>query len=164
MSVEPTFEFPGPILKREAIMSYHYLPVPTDVAEALIKSGTKRVIATINGVDENRAIQVTANGKYYLIFGLQVLKRLGARPEDVVIISLKSDPHPNVIEIPEELKEVLNQDHEAGERFYGMTPGKQRSICMFVSEAKRAETRIKRALEMAYKLRTYSLHGDNPNA
>lgn len=163
MNSEASFEFPAPILKREAIMSYHYLPVPSDIAESLVKSGTKRVIATINGVEENRGIQVTSKGEYYLVFGLQVLKRVRARPGDVVIASLKSDPHPTIIEVPEELEEVLNQDHEAGERFYGMTPSKRRAIGMFVTQAKRTETRIKRALEMAYKLRTYTLHGDRPD-
>ena len=160
MSAEQIFEFPSPVLKRDAIMSYHYLPVPTEIAESLIENGTKRVIATINEVDENRAIQVTANGEYHLVFGLQVLRRVGARPGDVVVVSLRSDPNPNVIDLPEELKEALAQDREASDRFFGMTPGKQRSICMYVTQAKRTETRIRRALELAHKLRTYTLHGD----
>jgi hypothetical protein len=36
----------------------------------------------------------------------------------------------------------------------------QRSIASYVTSAKRQETRIKRALELAHKLKTYTLYGD----
>ena len=154
------FEFPSPILKREGSMPYHYAPVPTDIAEALIECGSKRVLATVNGHTENRGIQNTADGEHYLVIGLAILKKMNARPGDVVIFSLQTDPNPDQIEIPEAFELVLQDEPEAANRFHAMTPGKKRSICMYVAQAKRSETKIKRSLEMATKLKTYTLHGD----
>ena len=164
MPPAPSYDFPAPILKRQADghMAYHYLPVPPDIAEQLMKSGTKRVILTLNSKEENRAIHVTRDGEYFLVLGMTVLRNLGTKPGDVVIAELHSDPNPNTIELPPEFEEALEQDPEAAERFYGFTPGKQRSVSMYITQAKRTETRVKRSLEMAHKLRTYTLHGDTP--
>ena len=154
------FEFPTPILKQETGMKNHYMPVPTDIAEQLISNGTRRVLATINGVEENRAIHNSKNGDYFLIVGLPVLRRIGVKRGDMVIASLISDPNPDKVDIPEEFLEALNMDTAAKNRFFSMTPGMQRSLTTFVTGVKRPESRIKRAMELAYKLSSYTLHGD----
>ena len=60
----------------------------------------------------------------------------------------------------EELEEVLRQDAEAFARWQTFTTGKKRSLALYVTTAKRIETRIKRALELAEKIRTNQLHSD----
>jgi uncharacterized protein YdeI (YjbR/CyaY-like superfamily) len=55
---------------------------------------------------------------------------------------------------------ALEQDEEAAARFYAMTRGRQRSLASYVTSAKREETRVKRAVELAHKLRTRTLYGD----
>lgn len=78
----------------------------------------------------------------------------------ILDIEIWADPNPEDLDIPEELTETLAQDKEASDRFYAFTPGKQRSLAHYVKSAKRSETKIKRSLELAHKLRTYTLYGD----
>ena len=41
-----------------------------------------------------------------------------------------------------------------------MTPGRQRGLAYYITSAKTTDTRLKRALEIAHKLRTHTLYGD----
>ena len=158
-----SFEFPAPILQQDVGMRNHIMPVPTEIAEELIQSGTRRVLATINGVEENRAIHRSKDGEYFLILGLPVLRRVGAKKGDIVVANLITDPNPDKIDVPVEFAEALNMDEVAKKRYYSMTPGMQRSLTSYVTGVKRPESRIKRAMELAYKLSSYTLHGDqNP--
>lgn len=91
---------------------------------------------------------------------MHILKKFGVRLGDIVILGLSPDPNPDVVELPEELVEALAQDEQASERFYGFSPGKQRGLVTYMNDAKRPETRVKRALELTHKLRTHTLYGD----
>lgn len=48
------------------------------------------------------------------------------------------------IELASELAEALNADPDLSRAFFGLTPGRQRSYCINLNSAKKAETRIAR--------------------
>jgi len=155
-----TIEFAAPVLGYvDRGMRLHYLPLPSDIADDLLSKGIKRLVGTMNGTPFNRAIQVN-KGERLFILGRTILKEIGAVRGDTIIVIMWPDPTPDEPELPEELVEVLAQEPEAAARFYGFTPGKQRSYAIYVTGVKRTETRIKRALDLAHKLRTHTLHED----
>jgi hypothetical protein len=154
------YSFPAPVLRLETQLRQHYVPVPSDIAKELEEYGTRRVIATINGLTVRRALLNNKAGDRYIFVSLDILRQIRASLNDIVLVDLMSDPDPNHIDLGEEFETVLEQDDKAADRFFGMTPGKQRGLAHYVTSAKRIETRIKRALEMAHKLRTHTLHGD----
>jgi hypothetical protein len=161
-TTESKYEFAAPVLRYvEGGMTWHYVPLPDEVADGLIDDGVRRVIATINHVPFNRAILRRRTGERYIVASRSLLRDVSASFGDTVIVDIKPDPNPNAPEIPEELVAALDNDPEAASRFYGMTPGKQRSLSHYVSSAKRQGTREKRALELAYKLSSYTLHSDS---
>ena len=141
-------------------MRMHYIPIPDDIAEALHANGTRRVVGTINGQRINRALHGNGEGGWRLMLGRAALREVGVQYGDTAIVEVQSDPTPEVIDLPDELAEVLTQDEAAAERFYGMTPGRQRSLAYYVTSAKRPATRVKRALELAHKLGTHTLYSD----
>ena len=141
-------------------MKQHFVPVPTEIAESIIAIGSRRVIITLNGKTYRRAIQNRKDGEFFILFGIQIMKELGIVLGDELMISLDPDPDPDFVELGEEFTEVLELDEEAAARFFSFTPGKQRGLATYVNNAKREETRIKRALEIAHKLKTYTLYGD----
>lgn len=162
MSVKPeSYSFPAPVLRSEAKMFQHYIPVPHDIVAVLEATGSKRVIATICDVTVRRAILGRRDGERFIVVSRDLLRQFKCEAGDILHVNLRSDPDPNKIDLGEEFETVLEQDPEAAERFFGMTTGKQRSLAHYTTSAKRVETRIKRALELAYKLRTFTLHGDN---
>lgn len=160
MNPEP---FAAPVLRMEDGMAFHYIPVPRDVARQIVTAGSRRVLATINGVVVDRAIQGGKEEDPYIVLGLAILRSVNAALGDVVIVELAPHPDPSAVELGEELEAVLAMDEEAAARFFAMTPGRQRGYAYYVTSAKRVETRIKRALDLAHKLRTHTLYGDlNP--
>lgn len=154
------FHFAAPVLRLETGMRMHYLPIPEEMATLLQERKVRRVVGTLNGVPVNRGIMRNKEGDRYLILGRSLLRDIGVILGDTVEAELEEDPNPDRVDIGEEFEAVLEEDGEAADRFYNMTPGKQRSLAHYVTSAKRVETRIKRALELAYKLRTYTLYGD----
>jgi hypothetical protein len=152
--------FLAPVLRQHDGFRFHYLPLPADVADALQAEGVRRLHVTLNGHACTRAVQGRRDGERFLVLGQALLRDVGAAYGDPVEVVLRPDPDPDRVEVGEELEAVLGQDEEAAARFYGMTPGRQRSYAYYVTSAKRTETRIKRALELAHKLRTRTLYGD----
>jgi len=153
-----TFDFAAPVLRRADGMRSHYIPLPLAVNHAL--ADVRRVECVINGHSVNRGIISFGDGERGLIVGQDLLRSLGARLGDLVTVSLWPDPAPDRVDLPEEFEAVLAQDEEAAERFRSMSPGKQRSLASYVTGAKRTETRLRRAFELAEKLRTHTLYGD----
>jgi hypothetical protein len=156
-----TFEFPAPVLKQtDRDPAYHYIPVPPDIAETLIESGTRRVIARINEHEVRRSLFGHADGEYAIIVGLSILRDAGVQPGDVIILEMHTDPRPDHVDICEEFRAALEQDPEAMERFESFSTGKQRSLAYHVNSAKRSSTRVRRALDLTEKIRTRTLYGD----
>jgi len=162
MDTPPVFEFPAPVLlnRKHPQWTFHYIPVPPDVAKTLMQRGTRRVILIVNGRETKRALFSNKDGEFHLVVGLTVLRDLGIRPDDVIIATLRSDPDPNTVDIPPEFEEALEHDAAASKRFATFSPGKKRSVASYITQAKREETRMKRAYEIAHKLSSYTLHGD----
>lgn len=154
------YAFVSPVLRLETGLKQHYLPLPPDIADELWDAGVRRLECTFNGHPIRRAIQGRRDGERYVMLNNALLREIGATLGDLVEVSLRPDPEPDRIDLGEEFTAVLEDDDEAAARFYVMTPGRQRSLASYVTSAKRTETRLKRALEMARKLRTHTLHGD----
>lgn len=156
--------YAAPLLKQEkGFPIMHYVPLPMEIADELQRAGVRRVECKMNGNEYRRAITGPNDGERYLLVSKKMMKEMKVGLGDTVLIDLWADPDPDRIELCEELVATLNQDKEAAERFYNMTPGQQRGLNLHISSAKRSETRIKRALDIAHKLRTYTLYGDlNP--
>jgi hypothetical protein len=159
-----TFEFVAPVLRLETGLKQHYVPLPAEVADALQTVGARRVIATLNGRTLSRGVQGRKDGEKYLMISLALMREMRASYGDMVMVSLEPDPDPDTIELCEEFRAALEQDAEAAERFYAFPPSKQRGIAYYVDSARRVETRVLRALEMARKLRTFTLYGDRNDA
>ncbi len=160
MNLREQHSFDAPVLRAEHGMINHYLPIPDEVTDAFRAAGVRRVLATLNGRRYRRALTGSGDGGSRLVVGAALLRDIGARLNDMVHVVLEADPEPDAVDLPEELAAALETDEDAARRFNAMTPGMQRSLSLYVSTAKREETRIRRALELARKLRTNTLHAD----
>lgn len=154
------FSFPSPVLKLEGKGGHPYIPLPEDTVSKLREQGVRRVVGSLNGKPFDRAIQRWKTTPC-LIFGRDALRKLGARVGDIVLIELRPHPHPDRVLLCAEFEAALKQDPDAQARFNTMTAGRQRSLNYYVDSARRDQTRIKRALEITYKLRTHTLSGDD---
>jgi hypothetical protein len=156
----PPAAFTAPLMRLGGTMSFHFVPLPADVGQTFREAKVRRVLVTLNGQVFRRGLQSDGEGGAFILFGLPILRSLRVKEGDEIRVVIAADPDPDHIELGDELTAVLDQDEEAAARFYGFTPGRQRSYAYYVTSAKRVETRLKRAMELAHKLRTHTLYDD----
>lgn len=149
--------FAGPVMRESNAMRMHSVPIPTEVDEAL--GDARIVVGTLNDVPFRRAIHGRRDGTPHLRFGRTVLRKAGLALGETAFIELEA-ADPDAVHLPPELAAALAQDGEARARWETFTPGKQRSLGTHVDQAKRPETRERRALDLARKIRTHTLYGD----
>jgi len=154
-----SFTFITPIEIIEHGMKRHVAFIPDSAVKELEIKPNTRLLVTIYGQVFRLAAISNGEGQFFIHLGQPLRRETGIRD------SLRSheftigiDPKPADIGLPEELEAALNLDEDAYEVFNSLSTGMQRSLCYYVSSAKRIETRIKRALELAEKLRTRTLH------
>ena len=152
--------FPCEILRLEDGMKHHTVPVPPEVAEAFEEKKIRRIILTIGEFSYRRAIQRKKDGRRYVVLGRPMLKETGLQEGSRVTVEIEEDIDPDFIEMGAEFTEALELDPEAKARWDTFPVGKRRSLALYVTSAKRVDTRIKRALDLAEKIRTYTLHDD----
>ena len=92
----------------------------------------------MNGNEYRRAITGRKDAERYVLVSKEMMRQMGVAFGDTVLVDLRPDPDPDRVDFWEELVGVLEQDEEAAERFYGMTPGMQRSLNLYVSAPKHA--------------------------
>ncbi len=148
------------VVRLDGGVRFHVVPVPDDVAEKLKAAGSRRVLATIGGHVFKRGLINHAEGDSYIVLGGDILKTCGLREGSPVIVTLAPDPEPDALEMPECFALVLDEDAEARARWDTFTVGRRRSLLHYISSAKTEVTQIKRAWELAQKIRTHTLHGD----
>ena len=150
--------FAAPVLRHADGARMHYVPLPTEVDDALGEA--RIVVGTLGAVPFRRAVHGRGDGRPHLRFGRAVLARAGLRYGDTAEVELHPAPDPDAVHLPPELAAALEQDPEAAARFATFTPGRQRSLGVHVDQAKRTETRERRALDIAHKTRTHTLYVD----
>ncbi len=122
------------------------VPVPPALVQALGGQPNQRVLVTLNGHLLRRGLLPRADGSRYLLLGKLVCQKLGVAVGDQLAVTLAPDPNPDHVDLPDELAEGLDAWPEAAAAFARLTPGRQRGIAYRIDSAKRAETRLQRAL------------------
>jgi len=152
MGPPPPFEILTPYLRTDRDSpAYHYFPIPTDVAEELIGSGTRRVVAEVRKHVFRRSLFRMRDGTHAIIVGRSTVRQI--RPGSIVGMRIWSDPEPDRVDLCAEWLGVLEQDPEAASLFHSLTPGRRRSISLYLNEGKRIETRLKRAFDIAERIK-----------
>jgi hypothetical protein len=154
------FRFTSSLARVEAGMTFHVLPVPDNYAARWRRARVRRLVGTINGHPVNRALKNHADGGSFLIVGRDLMKAAGIGFRAPARLDLQPDPAPDRLDLPEEFRIALAQDEGARARWETFTRGFQRSLLSYVASAKTEPTRIKRALDLAAKIRTRTLYGD----
>jgi hypothetical protein len=155
-----SFRFTATLVQLEQGVRYHALPVPAEAAAAWRRAKVRRLVGTINGHPVKRALMAHADGDAFLIVGRELMATANLSRRQPAAVSLRPDPTPDRVDVPPEFTAVLNDDAAARARWATFTPGRRRSLMIYITTAKTEPTRIKRALELARMIRTHTLHGD----
>ena len=138
-------EFETELVMSTTGSGWHFLLVTNDIVAELGFDGKyRRVVCTINDGDAFQCALLPWGDLFYIIVNQK--KRLGIVAGDIVRVRLVRDQSKYGLPMPEEFREVLNQDPEGDRLFHGLTAGKQRSILYQLSKPKDIDVRIHQAL------------------
>jgi Bacteriocin-protection, YdeI or OmpD-Associated/Domain of unknown function (DUF1905) len=125
--------------------------VPLDVP-AIFGAKRVRVVCTVNGV-AFRTTVATYGGRYYIGFNREVRERAGVAIGDRLSVALERDESPREVDVPAELEGVLSRDSRLRDAFEALSYTHRKEYAVWVAEAKRPETRRRRAARAADMLR-----------
>jgi bacteriocin resistance YdeI/OmpD-like protein/uncharacterized protein DUF1905 len=136
-----------------------FVVIPPEVVTALRATGRTSVTGSIDGQPfANQVMPYTFEGvgrQVVMVVNKAVRTALGKNAGDTVEFVLSRDERSRsaTVDIPTELAEALAADAELRSRFDGLAPSHRREHAEFVAEAKRPETRRRRAEQTVERLR-----------
>ena len=136
-----------------------FVDIPPDVVEALKATGRTSVVGTIDGQPfKNQVMPYFFEGqgrKVLMVVNKATRTGLGKEAGDTVEFELERDERSRSadVTVPPELVEALDADPAAKAAFETLAPSRRREYAEFVAEAKRPDTRLRRAAQTAAELR-----------
>ncbi|MBX3298860.1 MAG: DUF1905 domain-containing protein [Acidobacteria bacterium] len=135
---------------------WHFLVVDRSVVEKMKFSGrSKRVLCSIRGTEPFPCALMPWGDFFYIMVNKKRRTELGLEVGDLVDIELEVDDSKYGMPMPDEFREVLNQDPEGDKLFHSLTEGKQRSLLYFVGNIKDIDKRIHQSLVIMEHLREH---------
>lgn len=126
---------------------WHYLLVKKEiVAKFGFEGKFKRVVCTINDGEGFQCALLPWGELFYIIVNKKKRDAAGIAAGDTVNVLLEKDDSKYGLPMPEEFREVLDQDPHGDELFHALTAGKQRSLLYLLSKPKDIDVRIHHAL------------------
>ena len=158
METSDTASFTAQLSPVDGPMVHHVIHVPEEICSQFRQpKGSIRILCSIAGKPEFPCALNPRNSGYIIIASKALIKAHQLSPGTPFIVSIRKDVNDGLL-MPEELEEVLEQDEWAGSLFDKLLPGHKRGLIYYVRTGQSAETRIKRAFEIAEKLKSGKIH------
>ncbi len=136
------------------LWSYH-IKVPGPIAKHFIDNGDKRVVCTLNdSITFQGGLMPAGDGVYFININKKIRDQLHIKEGSQLNVSLSKDESEYGLPMPEEFKELLNQDEEGREWFEKLTPGKKRNLIYIAGQVKNVDLRIQRSMVMLEHLKS----------
>lgn len=130
------------------------LPIDKAIVEELSEGKDRRIICHMDGIKPfHCAFLPDGQGGWFILLNKKRQKELNLVHGDKIQAELEKDRSEYGMEMPIELREVLDQDEHADQLFHKLTPGRMRNIIHAVSSVKSSDIRIRKALVYAEHLK-----------
>jgi hypothetical protein len=129
-----------------------FVEIPFDVEKAF-GSKKPKVKATIEGVRYRGTLVRMGGPNHMLLILKSIREQAGKSFGDKVKITIEADTEPRVVVIPVELKKAFRTDKQAKALFDKLSYTHQREYAAYIAEAKKQETRERRAAQTIVMLK-----------
>ena len=131
-----------------------FVEVPFDVEQAF-GSKRPRIKALIEGVPYRGTLTRYGTDYHMLIILRGIREKIGKTFGDEVTITVEPDTAPRVVEVPPELAKALKKEKAARAYFESLAYSHQREYVGYITEAKKEETRERRAAQTVEMLKKH---------
>ena len=132
--------------------SWVIVRLPFSVEKTWGSRNLRRVHVEVNGVDYRMALFPVRGGEHFLLINKKIQKAGGIREGSVAMFRVAPDLEPRELTLPKELERTLNQDRTIRRWFDRLNFSIRKWIVDYVSDARTADTRRKRADRIAEQL------------
>ena len=123
-----------------------FVEIPFDV-EAAFASKKPKIKATIEGVPYRGTLVRMGTECHLLLILKSIREQVGKTFGDEVKVTVEADTEPRMVEVPPELRKQFKVEKEAKVFFEKLAYSHQREYVNYITEAKKAETRVRRVAQ-----------------
>jgi len=129
-----------------------YVSIPFDVKKAFGKKGHIKVKATFDGHPYRGLITTMGTGGPMIGLRKDIRAAIGKNPGDYVNVEIQEDTEERIVDVPDDLKKALQKNKKASAFYETLSYTNRKEYAVWVSSAKKEETRQKRLTETIKKL------------
>jgi hypothetical protein len=129
-----------------------FVNVPFDVEKVFGTNGMVKVKAKFDGHPYRGILHNMGTGCHMIILRKDVRAAIGKEFGDVVDVELVKDTEERIVEVPSDLKALLSKNKKAKTFFDSLSYTNRKEYAVWISSAKKIETRQKRLAEVIPKL------------
>jgi uncharacterized protein YdeI (YjbR/CyaY-like superfamily) len=133
-------------------LNWVIIRMPFDVQAEWGKRGQLKVKGDINGFAFRTSLFPTGQGDHVLLVNKRMQAGARASVGTVARFRIEPDTEERTIAVPAELEDALAEDRALRRFFNQLNPSARADIAKWVGEVKSAETRVRRAEQMAERL------------
>lgn len=132
--------------------AWYFVHFPRKVSEFLGTQAAVKVAGTINGHRFRSSVFPNGDGTHHLMVNRAMREAAQVGDGDTARIVLAPDTKPRTVRLPPELKAGLARNAAARTYFEGLAPSHKKAYVEFITEAKKPETRARRAAQTLERL------------
>jgi Domain of unknown function (DUF1905)/Bacteriocin-protection, YdeI or OmpD-Associated len=133
-------------------MNIAYLAIPFDVQKEYGSKGQVKIKATFDGHPYRGVIANMGTGCHILGVRKDIREAIGKQVGDVVNVTLEKDEEERIVDMPAELQKLLAKNSSARKFFDSLSFTNRKEYALWISSAKKEETKAKRLKEILPKL------------
>jgi hypothetical protein len=145
------YEFQA-VMKKPENVNGAYVEFPYDVEKEFGVRGQVKVKAYFDGYEYRGSLVKMGSNCHILGITQAIRKSIGKEPGDIITVKLSKDDEERVIDVPQELKELLDTNPKAKEFFDSLSYTNRKEYVTWITTAKREETRKNRLVVALEKL------------
>lgn len=133
-------------------MNTAFITIPFDVEKTYGTKGQVKVKATFDGHAYRGVIANMGTGCHIIGVRKDIRKVIGKQVGDSVLVEIQKDTEERLVDVPDDLKLALANSKKALEFYDSLSFTNRKEYAVWISSAKRIETREKRLAETIKKL------------
>ncbi len=143
MSDSPKFDWTAEIKGSPDMPGASWVDLPFDVPTTFGTKGWVKVKATFDGVEYRGSLADMGQG-HFLLLRKDIREKIGKAVGDTVQVTLVRDLEERVVEVPEELQSLLDQNTDLKSFYDSLSYTNRKEYARWIADAKRPETKEKR--------------------
>ncbi|HEY0654429.1 MAG TPA: YdeI/OmpD-associated family protein [Chryseosolibacter sp.] len=147
-----THRFTAKLEKSDDGMDTAFITIPFNVEKVYGTKGQVKVKVTFDGHPYRGVIANMGTGCHIIGVRKDIRAAIGKSVGDSVLVELEKDIEERMVDVPADLQEALAKSKKARAFYDSLSYTNRKEYAVWVSSAKRAETREKRLTETIKKL------------